>query len=58
MNPFIDLTLDHIVPVSKGGDNDPANLVLACVDCNFGKNSKDQSEFEGFVRLVKEVYPK
>jgi hypothetical protein len=27
-------SVDHIRPVSDGGTNDPANLVMACVDCN------------------------
>lgn len=29
-----DLTLDHIVPKSKGGTNDPDNLRTLCVRCN------------------------
>jgi len=31
------LEIDHISPVSKGGDNDQGNLVTACFDCNRGK---------------------
>lgn len=31
------LHLDHIIPVSKGGTNDPENLVTSCADCNLGK---------------------
>lgn len=31
-------TLDHVVPRSCGGTNDPANLVSACHACNFGKD--------------------
>ena len=27
-------TLDHIVPVSKGGTNQPRNFVVACYECN------------------------
>lgn len=34
------LVVDHIVPVAKGGDNDPANLITACFDCNSGKSAK------------------
>jgi len=29
-----DMTLEHLLPQSKGGSNDPANLVLAHRDCN------------------------
>lgn len=37
------LHVDHVEPVSKGGDSTPANLVTACDKCNLGK---------GAVRLV------
>lgn len=33
------LEVDHIVPVSHGGTNDPGNLVAACVSCNGGKGT-------------------
>lgn len=32
-NPLI-ATLDHVVPVSKGGTNAYTNLKLACAKCN------------------------
>jgi hypothetical protein len=28
------LTLDHITPMSQGGDDSPGNLITACHDCN------------------------
>lgn len=33
------LTIDHVVPVSLGGTDDPENLVAACGDCNAGKSA-------------------
>jgi len=35
--PDVTLECDHITPVSKGGGNDPLNLITACRDCNAGK---------------------
>lgn len=37
--PDVKLTIDHVVPVTLGGSDDPTNLVTACVDCNAGKTS-------------------
>tara|TARA_R110000803_G_scaffold201711_1_gene266578 strand:+ start:1868 stop:2713 length:846 start_codon:yes stop_codon:yes gene_type:complete len=34
------LEVDHIVPVSKGGDNNIENLVTSCKKCNIGKSAK------------------
>jgi len=39
--PAVTLEVDHITPVSKGGDNDEVNLVTACFDCNRGKSSEE-----------------
>lgn len=33
------LHIDHIKPVSKGGNDDILNLVTACSDCNLGKSN-------------------
>lgn len=38
------LTVDHVVPVSLGGSDDPSNLVAACRDCNAGKASTSPGE--------------
>lgn len=34
---FKELTLDHIVPLSRGGTTSPGNVVPACRACNKGK---------------------
>ena len=33
------LTTDHIIPISKGGTQDPKNLIKACSSCNKSKNA-------------------
>lgn len=38
------LEIDHIVPVSKGGDNSLLNLITSCRDCNRGKTNRELSD--------------
>lgn len=38
-------TIDHVVPVSKGGTWDMENLVLACGPCNSAKGKTPYEEF-------------
>jgi CRISPR/Cas system Type II protein with McrA/HNH and RuvC-like nuclease domain len=35
--PSVVLEVDHIEPVSKGGDDSMENLITSCFDCNRGK---------------------
>lgn len=39
-----DLTLDHVNPKSKGGENDSTNLVAACKKCNNRKGARTPEE--------------
>ena len=34
-----DLTIDHVVPISAGGSNNPSNLMPCCRRCNSSKGS-------------------
>ncbi len=38
------LTVDHVVPVSRGGEDTWDNLVCACVDCNNRKGDRTPDE--------------
>jgi 5-methylcytosine-specific restriction endonuclease McrA len=42
--PASELTLDHILPRSHGGDNSPVNIVTACVPCNNRKSDRTPAE--------------
>lgn len=50
--PVVVLEIDHIVPVSKGGDNGELNLVTSCQDCNRGKSDKPLSEVKSLKMSV------
>ena len=39
-----ELTLDHILPRSRGGDNSPVNVVTACMACNNRKGDRTPAE--------------
>ena len=39
------LTLDHVIPKSKGGPNTWKNLVTCCGDCNVKKGDKKVEDF-------------
>lgn len=46
--PAVVLEVDHIHPVSRGGEDHEDNLVTACFDCNRGKRA----------RIITEVAPR
>lgn len=42
----VPLTLDHVLPSSRGGNNDWTNLVACCVACNNRKGNRTPDEAE------------
>ena len=55
--PNSELTLDHIIPKSRGGRNTWENLVVACKKCNQKKGAKIPQE-SGMYPLKKPIKPK
>jgi 5-methylcytosine-specific restriction endonuclease McrA len=39
------VTLDHVVAVSRGGDNSLSNLITSCRECNSRKNARPIGDF-------------
>ncbi len=38
LDRFTNLSVDHFIPLGKGGTNDPENLTVLCDDCNSNKS--------------------
>jgi 5-methylcytosine-specific restriction endonuclease McrA len=47
-----DMTLDHVIPRSRGGQDTWENIVVACVRCNVNKGNRTPKEAE--MRLLKQ----
>lgn len=55
--PVVVLEVDHIVPVSRGGEDVIDNLITSCFDCNRGKSDREltclpQTTVEKTVQLI------
>lgn len=48
-------TADHIIPISKGGNNTQVNLVVCCKDCN---NERGNLDFYEYISLKNRRYKK
>ncbi len=38
-------TVDHLIPISKGGTDEATNMVAACIKCNSGKRDRMTPSF-------------
>lgn len=46
-------TTDHIIPISKGGNNAQVNLMICCFDCN---NQRGDLDFKDYLRIKNPKY--
>lgn len=44
-------TIDHIIPLSRGGTNDIENMIPVCVSCNSKKGAKTLIEYDPMLWL-------
>lgn len=51
--PHRELTMDHIVPIIRGGKSAKNNLVPSCKDCNSKKKHSLPIEWEEYLELMK-----
>ena len=51
--PPKELTMDHIVPVIRGGKSAKNNIVPACKECNIKKKHSLPMEWEGYLERLK-----
>lgn len=49
-----DLTMDHIVPLARGGRSTKGNLAAACKDCNNRKKQMLPTEWVLYVEKIRE----
>lgn len=43
--PVAELTMDHLIPIGRGGHSDRNNVVVSCKPCNTAKQSKVAGEW-------------
>ncbi len=48
-----ELTMDHIVPIARGGKSTKGNVVTACKDCNSAKKQLLPMEWDPYLKNIK-----
>ena len=50
--PAVELTMDHVVPMARGGKSTKDNLVPCCKSCNNKKKSMLPLEWEEYLKTL------
>jgi len=51
--PPRELTMDHVVPIARGGKSVKSNVVPCCAECNAGKQSLVPVEWEEYLSRLR-----
>lgn len=57
MMDLVDATVDHIVPLARGGPDDETNWKLCCSECNNSKGSISLDEWMAKMAQAKKAAP-
>lgn len=52
-----DLTMDHLIPLSRGGTSDKINIVACCKECNSKKKYMLPVEWDEYLKLIGSSQP-
>ena len=52
-----ELTMDHVVPVSRGGKTTKGNVVTCCKECNTAKKQLLPMEWEDYLKQFSRSIP-
>ena len=55
LTPPRELTMDHIVPIARGGRSTKGNVVPACKECNNAKKQLMAMEWDEYLNQKKET---
>ena len=50
--PPSELTMDHVIPIVRGGRSEKANLVAACKECNSKKKHMLPMEWQEYLNRI------
>lgn len=52
--PPKELTMDHVIPLARGGRSEKFNLVPCCKDCNTQKRQMLPAEWDAYLETLKQ----